>query len=131
MDTGVTLGRYAYALAYICLGVYDVGMDSHGTFAVLAEPTRRRLLDEVRDRERSVSELVAELGTSQPNVSRHLRLLREAGLVDVRVDGQRRLYRLRSAPLAELDEWLAPYRRYWSRRLDDLGWHLDQRSGNQ
>jgi DNA-binding transcriptional ArsR family regulator len=95
------------------------------TFEALAEPTRRRLLDEVRDRERSVSELVERVGMSQPGVSRHLRILRDAGLVAVRQDAQRRLYRVRSEPLAEIDEWLAPYRRYWTERLDALEQHLD------
>ncbi len=95
------------------------------TFQVLAEPTRRRILDEVRDRERSVGELVERLGLSQPGVSKHLRVLREAGLVNVRQNAQRRLYRVRPEPLAEIDAWLAPYRRYWTARLDALERHLD------
>jgi DNA-binding transcriptional ArsR family regulator len=95
------------------------------TFDVLAEPTRRRILDEVRDRERSVGELVERLRVSQPGVSKHLRVLREAGLVEVRQDAQRRLYRVRPEPLAELDAWLAPYRRLWVDRLDALERHLD------
>jgi DNA-binding transcriptional ArsR family regulator len=73
-----------------------------------------------------VNDLVLGLGLSQPGVSKHLRVLREAGLVRVRVDAQRRLYALRAQPLTELDEWLAPYRRLWSERLDALGQHLDQ-----
>ena len=96
------------------------------TFAVLAEPTRRRILDLVRDRERSVGDLVETLSVSQPGVSKHLRVLREAGLVDVRHDAQRRLYRLRAEPLAEVDAWLAPYRRFWAGRLDALERHLDE-----
>jgi DNA-binding transcriptional ArsR family regulator len=96
------------------------------TFDVLAEPTRRRILDEVRDRERSVGELVDRLHLSQPGVSKHLRVLREAGLVDVRQDAQRRLYRVRPEPLAEIDAWLAPYRRFWTERLDALERHLDE-----
>lgn len=85
-------------------------------FDVLAEPTRRRILDEVRERERSVGELVGRLGMSQPRVSKHLAVLRAAGLVDVRQDAQRRLYRVRPAPLAELDAWLEPYRPFLAER---------------
>src|ERR1700755_985670 len=85
---------------------------------VIAEPTRRRILDAVRDGERSVGELVDEVGMHQPGVSRHLKVLREAGLVEVRHDAQRRLYRLRPEPLMELDEWLEPYRAEWTARLD-------------
>ena len=94
-------------------------------FDVLAEPTRRQILDLLRERERSVNELVGRLPMSQPGVSKHLRVLRDAGLVDVRVDAQRRWYQLRAEPLAELDEWLEPYRRLWSGRLDALERHLD------
>ena len=96
------------------------------TFEVLAEPTRRRILDDVRDRERSVGELVERLELSQPGVSKHLRVLREAGLVEVRQDAQRRLYRVRSEPLVEIDAWLAPYRRLWADRLDALENHLNE-----
>ena len=95
------------------------------TFDVLAEPTRRRILDLLRDDERPVNELVSTLKVSQPGVSKHLRVLREAGLVEVRVDAQRRLYRLRLEPLEEIDAWLAPYRRLWANRLDALERHLD------
>jgi DNA-binding transcriptional ArsR family regulator len=91
----------------------------------IAEPNRRRILDLVRDRPRPVGELVDELGLTQPGTSKHLRVLREAGLVEVRPDGRRRLYALRPEPLAELDAWLAPYRRLWSVRLDALERHLD------
>jgi DNA-binding transcriptional ArsR family regulator len=98
---------------------------SAAAFEVLAEPTRRRILDDVRDRERSVGELVKRLKLSQPGVSKHLRVLRDAGLVEVRKDAQRRLYRVRPEPLAELDAWLAPYRRLWNKRLDALERHLD------
>jgi|SRR5512132_620962 DNA-binding transcriptional ArsR family regulator len=97
------------------------------TFTVLAEPTRRRILDLLREEERPVGELVQRLDLSQPGVSKHLRVLREAGLVDVRVDAQRRLYRLRAAPLAEVDAWLEPYRRLWAGRLDALERHLDEK----
>jgi DNA-binding transcriptional ArsR family regulator len=91
---------------------------------VIAEPTRRRILDAVRDGERSVGELVQAVGMHQPGVSRHLKILREAGLVEVRRDAQRRLYRLRPEPLMELDAWLEPYRAEWARRLDALEHHL-------
>jgi DNA-binding transcriptional ArsR family regulator len=97
------------------------------TFELVAEPTRRRILDLLRDDERSVGELVDALGVSQPGVSKHLRVLREAGLVSVRADAQRRMYELRPEPLAEVDAWIAPYRRLWSRRLDALERHLDDR----
>jgi len=96
------------------------------SFAVLAEPTRRELLDLLRDGERSVRELVDRLDMSQPAVSKHLRVLREAGLVEVRPDAQRRLYRLRLEPFAEIDEWLAPYRELWARSLDRLEQHLEE-----
>jgi DNA-binding transcriptional ArsR family regulator len=96
------------------------------TFDVLAEPTRRRILDLLRDTERPVNELVTTLNASQPGVSKHLRVLREAGLVEVRTDAQRRLYRVRPEPLAEIDAWLAPYRRLWAQRLDALEQHLDR-----
>src|ERR671919_651320 len=95
------------------------------TFEVLAEPTRREILDLVRERERSVGELVARISISQPGVSKHLRVLRDAGLVEVRADAQRRLYRVRPEPLAEIDAWLRPYRRLWAGRLDALEKHLD------
>jgi DNA-binding transcriptional ArsR family regulator len=95
------------------------------TFEVLAEPTRRRILDLLRERERSVGELVSRLTISQPGVSKHLRVLREAGLVEVRTDAQRRWYGLRPEPLSEVDAWLEPYRRFWAQRLDALEQHLD------
>jgi DNA-binding transcriptional ArsR family regulator len=95
---------------------------------VIAEPTRRRILDAVRDRERSVGELVDEVGMPQPGVSRHLKVLRDAGLVEVRRDAQRRLYRLRPEPLMELDAWLEPYRAQWAARLDSLERHLQHTS---
>ncbi|MGH3344652.1 MAG: ArsR/SmtB family transcription factor [Carbonactinosporaceae bacterium] len=94
-------------------------------FEVLAEPRRREILDLLRIGERPVGELVDQLTLSQPAVSKHLKVLREAGLVEVRQDAQRRWYRLRPEPLAEIDAWLAPYRRLWSARLDALERHLD------
>jgi DNA-binding transcriptional ArsR family regulator len=95
------------------------------TFDVLAEPNRRRILDLLRGEERPVGELVDALTISQPAVSKHLKVLRDAGLVAVRSDAQRRLYRLRTEPLQALDAWLAPYRALWEERLDDLERHLD------
>jgi DNA-binding transcriptional ArsR family regulator len=96
------------------------------TFEVVAEPNRRRLLDLLRDGESAVGDLVAELGLSQPAVSKHLRVLRDAGLVEVRGDGQRRLYRLRPEPLREIDDWLLPYRARWTGRLDALEARLSE-----
>jgi DNA-binding transcriptional ArsR family regulator len=90
----------------------------------IAEPTRQRILDAVRDGERSVGELVEQVGMHQPGVSRHLKVLRDAGLVEVRRDAQRRLYRLRPEPLMELDAWLEPYRVEWTSKLDSLERHL-------
>jgi DNA-binding transcriptional ArsR family regulator len=95
-------------------------------FEVLAEPNRRRILECLRERERPVNDLVDLLAVSQPAVSKHLRVLREAGLVEVRVDAQRRLYRLRAGPLREVDDWLAPYRAMWASRLDALESHLEE-----
>jgi DNA-binding transcriptional ArsR family regulator len=92
---------------------------------ILAEPTRRRILDLLLEAPRSVGELVSALDASQPTTSKHLRILREAGLVHVHPDAQRRVYQLRPERLAELDAWLAPYRRLWEGRLDALEAHLD------
>jgi DNA-binding transcriptional ArsR family regulator len=96
------------------------------TFEVLADPTRRRILDLLRDREWSVGELVTALDVSQPGVSKHLRVLRRADLVNVRQDAQRRWYALNPAPLTEIDAWLQPYRRLWAGQLDALERHLDE-----
>jgi len=95
------------------------------TFEVLAQPVRRSILDRLRVREHLVGELAEALGLSQPSTSKHLRVLRDAGLVTVRVDGPRRWYGLRFEPLAELDDWLAPYRWMWESHLDRLGEHLE------
>jgi DNA-binding transcriptional ArsR family regulator len=95
------------------------------TWSVIAEPQRRTILELLRERPRTVSELTAELGLTQPGTSKHLKTLRQAGLVRVRADAQRRFYELNPAPLIELDDWLAPYRRFWDRHLDALGRHLD------
>jgi DNA-binding transcriptional ArsR family regulator len=94
-------------------------------FEALAEPNRRRILDLLCAGERPVGDLVGALDVSQPAVSKHLRVLRQAGLVDVRTDGQRRMYRVRPEPLRAVDEWLEPYRRLWASRLDALERHLD------
>jgi DNA-binding transcriptional ArsR family regulator len=95
-------------------------------YAALAEPSRRQILDLLRERERSVNELVDHVGLSQPGVSKHLKVLREAGLVAVRPDGKRRFYGLRGAPLAEVADWLEPYRRHWDAQLDALEHHLKE-----
>src|SRR5690242_10563468 len=95
-------------------------------FEAVAEPNRRRILDLLRAGERPAGDLVAALSISQPGVSKHLRLLREAGLVTVRAEGQRRLYRLEPSGLADLDAWLTPYRRFWADRLARLDRHLER-----
>ena len=92
--------------------------------AALADPTRRRILELLADGERSAGELAAEFTVTRPAVSRHLRVLRETGLVDVRDEAQRRVYSLNPTPLAEVDEWLARYRGFWAQRLDALDTQL-------
>ena len=96
------------------------------TFEVLAEPHRRRILDLLLSAERPVGELVDVMALSQPLVSKHLRVLRRAGLVEARTDAQRRIYRVRPEPLRVVDDWLQPYRRLWASRLDALEAHLDE-----
>jgi len=95
-------------------------------YAALADPSRREILDHLRSGERTVSDLVTRLQLSQPGVSKHLKVLRTAGLVDVRPEGRRRWYALRAEPLAEVDRWLQPYRTCWSARLDALERHLEE-----
>ena len=95
-------------------------------FEAIAEPNRRRLLDLLRGGERPAGDLVAATGLSQPGVSKHLKQLREAGLVSVRADGQRRLYRLDATKFAEVYAWLDPYRRNWAERIDALVDHLER-----
>jgi DNA-binding transcriptional ArsR family regulator len=95
-------------------------------FTIVAEPSRRRILDVLRTGERSVGELVAAVGMSQPATSKQLRVLRDAGLVSSRIDAQRRVYRIEPAPLRLLDDWLAPYRTLWADSLDALERHLDE-----
>jgi DNA-binding transcriptional ArsR family regulator len=102
-------------------------MPAAAVFQALGEPRRLAIVEVLRDGERPVGDLVDALGLSQPAVSKHLRVLRDAGLVDVRVDAQRRLYRIRPEPLADLDDWLAPYRQLWNASLDRLEDHLDRR----
>ncbi|HWF15385.1 MAG TPA: metalloregulator ArsR/SmtB family transcription factor [Acidimicrobiales bacterium] len=101
------------------------------TFEVLAEESRRRILDALVDEERPVGELVEILALSQPSVSKHLKVLRDAGLVEARTDAQRRIYRVRPEPLREIDEWLAPYRRRWAAHLNALERHLEIMDGNE
>ncbi len=95
-------------------------------FAIIAEPNRRALLNLLVTSERTVGELERQLGMPQPSVSKHLRVLREAGFVESRIDAQRRVYRLRPEPLMEVDSWLAPFRRFWSAHVDALERHLDR-----
>jgi DNA-binding transcriptional ArsR family regulator len=99
-------------------------MSPGATIEVIAEPSRRQILDELLTGELPVTTLVDRLAMSQPAVSKHLRVLRDAGLVSVRPDGQRRLYQLRPEPLIELDRWLEPYRQMWRESLDKLDRHL-------
>ena len=101
-------------------------MEAAATLSALAEPNRRRILDLLREGERPVGEVAQALEIAQPSASKHLKALREVGLVAMRADAQRRLYGLRLEPLLELDEWLDPYRRMWAERLDALEDHLDE-----
>jgi len=101
-------------------------MTAVAVFDVLASPQRRQIVSLLRDGERSVTSLVDELSVAQPVVSKQLRVLRDAGFVEVRAAGQRRMYRLRSEPFAAVDAWLEPYRRLWDERLDALERHLEE-----
>lgn len=96
-------------------------------FEILADPTRRRVLAALREGERQVNDIVAQVGIHQSGVSRHLRILHESGFVSVRPDGQRRLYALRPEPFHELEAWLSDYRRLWEARLDRFGAALEER----
>ena len=109
-------------------GIYFSGYISpvDTAFAAVAEPNRRAILGLLLASERSVGEIERKLRMSQPTVSKHLRVLREAGFVEARVEAQRRLYRLRPEPLMELDEWIAPFRRFWEKHVDALERHLDR-----
>jgi DNA-binding transcriptional ArsR family regulator len=101
------------------------------SFAVVAEPNRRAILTLLAGGERSVGELEGELGMTQTAVSKHLRVLREAGFVEARVEAQRRIYRICPEPLREIDEWILPFRRLWAGHFDALGRHLDRVAAQQ
>jgi DNA-binding transcriptional ArsR family regulator len=96
------------------------------SFAIIAEPNRRAILGLLASSERSVGELERTLGMAQTSVSKHLRVLREAGFVEARVEAQRRVYRIRPEPLREVDAWIAPFRRFWTAHVDALERHLDR-----
>jgi len=113
-----------YALTRICYMRYIQGMES--AFEIIAEPSRRAILSLLVSSEQSVGEIERQLGMPQPTVSKHLRVLREAGFVESTVDAQRRLYRLKPEPLREVDSWLAQFRRFWSAHVDALERHLDR-----
>ena len=95
-------------------------------FAIIAEPSRRAILGLLASSERSVGEIESQLRMTQPSVSKHLRVLRNAGFVESRVDAQRRVYSIRPEPLAEVDQWLTPFRRFWTPHVDALERHLDR-----
>ena len=101
------------------------------TFAIVAEPNRRAILGLLLASERSVGEMERELRLPQPSVSKHLRVLRDAGFVESRINGQQRLYRLRPEPLMELDSWIGPFRQLWAKHLDALEQHLDRMSSKK
>jgi DNA-binding transcriptional ArsR family regulator len=116
------------AVGHGLTGIYSIEyirrMES--AFGIIAEPNRRAILSLLASSERSVREIEDQLRMPQPSVSKHLRVLRDAGFVEARVDAQRRVYRIRPEPLAEVDAWLAPFRRFWSARVDALERHLDR-----
>ena len=113
-----------HALTGIYLNEYILHMES--AFGIIAEPNRRAILSLLASSERSVSEIEHKLRMPQPSVSKHLRVLRDAGFVEARVDAQRRVYRIKPEPLAEVDAWLAPFRRFWNTHVDALERHLDR-----
>src|SRR5262249_55984578 len=113
-----------YALTSICLKRYKKRVQS--VFEIIAEPNRRAILSLLASSQQSVGEIERQLHMPQPTVSKHLRVLREAGFVESTVDAQRRLYRIRPEPLQEVDAWLAPFRRFWSAHVDALERHLDR-----
>lgn len=112
------------SLTRICFS-WHIAWVTDAIWLALADPHRRAVLDVLRERACAVNELVEELGYTQPTTSKHLRVLRTVGLVQVRKEAQRRIYTIDPAPIAELDAWLAPYRHLWNARLDALGRHLD------
>src|SRR5712672_2451766 len=113
-----------YTLTRICSVTYTQRVES--VFEIIAEPNRRAILSLLVSSQQSVGEIERQLGMPQPTVSKHLRVLREAGFVESMVDAQRRLYRLKPEPLEEVDAWLAAFRRLWSAHLDALERHLDR-----
>jgi DNA-binding transcriptional ArsR family regulator len=113
-----------YALTRICLIEYIKRVES--VFEIIAEPNRRAILSLLVSSQQSVGEIERQLRMSQPAVSKHLRVLRDAGFVESTVDAQRRLYRLKPEPLREMDAWLAQFRRFWSAHVDALERHLDR-----
>jgi DNA-binding transcriptional ArsR family regulator len=123
------LRRHVYSLTSICAVAYIKRMES--VFEIIAEPNRRAILGLLALSQQSVGEIERQLRMSQPTVSKHLRVLREAGFVESTVDAQRRLYRLKPEPLRELDAWLAQFRRFWSAHIDALERHLDRLNNDQ
>jgi DNA-binding transcriptional ArsR family regulator len=115
---------FVYALTRICRAEYIRRVES--VFEIIAEPNRRAILSLLLSSQRSVGEIERRLRMTQPTVSKHLRVLREAGFVESTIDAQRRLYRLKPEPLQEVDAWLAPFRRFWSAHVDALERHLDR-----
>jgi DNA-binding transcriptional ArsR family regulator len=113
-----------YAVTRICSVEYIKRVES--VFEIIAEPNRRAILSLLVSSQQSVGEIERQLRMPQPTVSKHLRVLREAGFVESTVDAQRRLYRLKPEPLQEIDAWLAPFRRFWSAHVDALERHLDR-----
>jgi DNA-binding transcriptional ArsR family regulator len=120
----VALAEQIYALTGICYAEYIRSVES--VFEIIAEPNRRAILSLLASSQQSVGEIERRLRMAQPTVSKHLRVLREAGFVEFTVDAQRRLYRLKPEPLREVEAWLAPFRRFWSAHLDALERHLDR-----
>jgi len=123
-DVGRPEGPFIHTLTSICSVEYIKSMES--VFEILAEPNRRAILSSLVSSQRSVGELERRLRMPQTTVSKHLRVLREAGFVESTVDAQRRLYRLKPEPFQEVDAWLAPFRRFWSAHVDALERHLDR-----
>jgi DNA-binding transcriptional ArsR family regulator len=121
---GLYMPFHAYALTSICAAEYIERVES--VFEIIAEPNRRAILSLLVSSEQSVGEIERQLDMTQPTVSKHLRVLREAGFVECTVDAQRRLYRLNPEPLQEVDVWLAQFRQFWSAHVDALERHLDR-----
>ena len=125
---GVAIHRQAAGHLYALTGIYYTRHTNNveSVFEIIAEPNRRAILSLLVSSQQSVGEIERRLGMPQPAVSKHLRVLREAGFVESSVDAQRRLYRLKPGPLQEVDDWLAPFRRFWSTHVDALERHLDR-----